>query len=366
VQLARAIALVALAAGTARAQPADGDRRATGSLRVYADDDHMTIVSPHAGARAAIGDRATVEAAATADVISGASVDVISEASPTAIDETRVEGTLGISYAVTRTARLRARGTGSHENDYDSVGGELGGAVELAQRNTTVDLAARARADRVGRADDPSVEHARSSQQLTLTVTQLIDRASLIDLVVEGTRDAGYMASPYRTVPLIDPASPALMRVPEEVPRRRRSLAAMVRLRRAFGSRLFGHGSVRYVRDDWSIDSVTGTLSLLTSPIARLRLGGQLRLYAQDGADFYQPRYQLEDGAVPDYRTRDRRLGTMQSAHVTATSDLAITGAADGPRLVTAAGVAGFRFPDFPAQRRRLALILTVALSSSF
>ncbi len=374
-QLTRALALAAAVAAPsiARADPpspdaSSTDRRATASLTIYSDDDHMTVTSPRAGAQAPASDRVRIDVDATADIISGASVDVVSEASPSPIRETRLAAGAGATVDLSHTVTGRARALVSHESDYRSLGVELGGAWDLARRNTTLDLELAARTDRVGNAVDPTMSEPRDGQEVTFTLTQAAGPQTFFDLVVDGARDAGFLESAYRTVPIYDPLSPATMRVGEEVPDRRLSVAGLVRVRRALARGLFVHADYRYYADDWSIGSHTASATAILEPIDRLRLGASVRYYRQTAADFYQARYQLIDGAAPELRTRDRRLGRMSSETANLTVDVALTSAPadDGIRLSLSAVAMRFSWPDFPAQTRRNALALTLSAVSGF
>ncbi len=374
-QLTRALALAATLAIPARTwadPPPDdagtSDRRATASLTVYSDDDHMTVTTPRAGAQARASERVVIDVNATADIISGASIDVVSEASPSPIRETRLAAGFGATVALSRTVAGRARALVSHESDYRSLGVELGGAWDLARRNTTLDLELAARTDRVGNAMDPTMSEPRDGETITFTVTQALDPLTFVNVVVDGSRDHGFLESAYRTVPIYDPLSPDTMRVSEEVPDRRLSLAGLARVRRALTRHLFVHADYRYYADDWSIGSHTVSATLIAEPLDRVRIGAGGRYYRQSAADFYQARYDLVDGAAPDLRTRDRRLGRMSSETANVTVDLALTGARpeDGVRLSMSAVAMRFSWPDFPAQTRRSALALTLGAVSAF
>lgn len=369
-QLTRCVvaAGVLFAAGSARAQSVD-ERRATASFRVYADDDHLTVVSPSAGMQVPMGDDVSFDTNVAADVISGASVDVISEASPTAIDETRLEVGAGATWRFHRLASARVRGIASHERDYDALRLNLGFNVELAQRNTVIDLDYMGGPDEVGSSVDPMFEKHRTSHRLMTTITQVVDRRTYLDLAVEGSYADGFHASAYRTVPVSDPLSSELMRVPEVTPTVRKGVAALIRARRAIdaAARLAVHASYRYYVDDWSVDSHTGIVTAIARTSRRTVVGLSLRGYLQSAADFYQPRYELVGGELPVLRTRERRLGRMRSVQASATFDLQLTERGDsGPRLVFAAALMGFSWPDFPAQQRRMAGTMTISASSAF
>ncbi len=356
---------VCLAPGHARAQ--GDERRVSAGLRIYTDDDHITVVSPSAGAQTPVTETVVVDVNATADIVSGASVDVISEASPGAISEKRIEVGLGAGWRVLRLLELRGRAVLSHEEDYDSARLLLGTGLDLFQKNTRLELEYRAGLDHVGAVTRPDFSARRRGHRLTSTITQIVDRHTYVDLVVEGEITSGYHGNPYRTVPIIDPASTELVRVDEVTPDVRRRGALRGRLRRGF-ARFFLHADYRFYVDDWGVMSHTATATGIMPVGDRMRIGLRTRAYTQSAADFYQSAYTLEDdGGLPALRTRERRLGTMHSLYGAVIGERAL-GRGDGderPRLVLALGFMHFFFPDFAAQSHRNAMAMTVGLTSA-
>jgi hypothetical protein len=343
---------VLLATGTAHAQSvADAERAWNSGLRVYADDDHVTVISPSAGAIVPIGDSLVTDLALTVDVVSAASVDVLTQASPDDIDEKRVEVDTGVAYAVSSTLGVRGRAIISHESDYDALRLTGGGRIELAERNTTLDLAYTLALDSIGSAVDDSFDESRTGHQVTASFTQILDARTYVDVVVDAQRFDGYHANPYREVPIVDPSTTALMSVPETTPELRTSVAGLLRVRRAFETprRWFASAYYRAYADDWDIVSHTGYVHAII-PVAsdRVQLGLQGRYYWQGAADFYQASYV---GDVPDYRTRDRTLGGMSTVHGAVTVGVGW--------FVGSLGAARFSFRDYPAQSGRNAVIIS-------
>ncbi len=353
-QLTRALvaAAVMVAAGSARAQePATAE----GSLRIYSDDDRVTVITPSASAHASAGP-VDLDLSAGADVISAASVDVLTSASPAEFEDRRLEGSLTGGLRLPGRQLVRLGGAVSHEKDYDSLRARAGWRAELARRNTTIDLDYAAGIDRAGKTGDPAFSRRRTDHQLTGTLTQLIDRRTYADLVIELRRTGGYQASPYRTVLLVDPASPELMMVDEVTPSVRMAGAALGRVRRAIGARpWFVHGWYRFYGDDWGVLSHTAGVQLYAEVRGALA-GLSLRGYHQNAADFHRARYTTEDG-IPALRTADRALGGMDSVHLGLTCELP---AGAGNRMVGSLGALHLRFADSPAQESRTALLLAV------
>lgn len=348
------IALACALGGAARLAHADGE--VDGTVRVYADDDHVTVVSPAASARFDATSRVQLETAVAVDAVTGASVDVITSASPATVHERRIEGTLDATAQVTRTGTGGARVIASHENDYDAVHAAVHGSIELAKRNTTLAGTYDEGFEAATSVIDPAFHARRRTHRAVATLTQVVDRRTYVDLVVDLSLARGYHASPYRSVVIEDPASSAIMRVAEVTPRVREAAAASVRIRRAVGERWAVHASYRFYADDWALHSHTATIDALTERRGGTRFAAGVRGYVQDAAAFYRERY---TGAVPALRTRDRTLGAMATAGVHATVDRPL----GDTRIVGDLGLLRMWFFDFAPQRERTAVTVTLGVA---
>jgi len=347
--------------GTLRASD---ERQASASVRVYADDDHVTVVSPAATAQVPLDRAVTVDVGTTVDVVTAASVDVVTQASPGTVHELRVEGRVGGRWELLNRHALATRAIVSQENDYRSLHWMLGWRTELAQRNTTLDLRYTAGIDQVGRSNDPTFSRFKGLQQITFTASQILGTHTLADLVLDGQTTFGYHANPYRAVPIIDPASTFLYRVPETTPERRVAGAALLRLRQALGDRprWFLQADYRFYGDSWEVTSHTVSFQPVFSPTGSIRIGALLRAYTQAAASFYQPNY-FDANGPPALRTRDRTLGGMHSWYGLGTLDVRIV---DDLQLLVSAGWARFYFHNFPPQSERTALIGSIGASATF
>lgn len=350
----------ALAAAGHLARADDG---VDGSLGVYADDDHVTVVSPRAAGRFHAMPSLEVEAAAAADAVTGASVDVVTSASPATIHERRIEGTLGATAAVLPTAGLGARAVVSHEHDYDAVHASVHGSLELAKRNTLLGATYDEGFEEAGSVVDRAFHASRRTHHAIATLAQVLGTRTVADAIVELARDTGYHASPYRSVIVEDPVTAAITRLAEVTPRVRESAAASLRLRQAIGERSAIHAMYRFYVDDWELHSHTGTVDALHELAGGTRVGLGVRAYVQDGAFFYRDHY---DG-MPALRTRDRTLGPMRTLTVRGGFDLALSARGDdGPRLVGELAVLRMWFLDFTPQRERTALTTSLGVTTAF
>ena len=355
-------AILTAAAPRAAAQSAD-EPGAAASLRVYADDDHVTVVSPSASMRAATSASTLLSVDMTVDAVSAASVDVVTSASPLPVEENRVELGVAGSYRAADASWLTAGVRGSHETDYDALRARVDARHEVAQRNTSLQLGYVLGHDVARSASDPMFRATRRSHELVLVASQLLSERTVVDLTVDGTLADGYHASPYRDVLVAQEGSPLAIRVPEQTPARRASIATAVRVRHSLARSWSASTSYRYYVDDWSVASHS-LIGEAFWQASRTLASLQLRGYLQSAAEFYRAVYDARDG-VPALRTRDRTLGAMRSMHVALTVDTRIDDS-DRWHAVASIGLLRLWFLDFPAQRDRDAAIIHAGVTTSW
>lgn len=344
---------VALAGGAADAEPAG-----EATLRIYVDDDDITVISPSVHAAAEAGG-VSLAADATADVVSGASIDVITSASPRPIDERRLELGVRAARPLPSVGEVAATVRGTHENDHDGIHGGVTLRRELLGHRLTAEARYLGGAEALGSATDATFRRTRTRHQAALGATLVLGPRTVLSGVVEWTRIAGYQASPYRRVAVVMPDWPTPMWLDEQVPERRHTLAAEARWRRALGDAWFASLAYGAHRDTWSMTAHTASAEVRHQPGERLLLGGAVRGYLQDGADFYRDRI---EGEAPAWRTRDRTLGPMRTLFASLTAD-AVLVPGQPWHAVVSGGVLASWFPDFALQSERRALLVTLSLS---
>ena len=364
-----AIAVVAGAAAPARA---DHPPVSLGlDTLLYSDDDNVIVSSTRAGASAKLDDAGSeVHAAAVADAVTAASVDVITEATPR-FTELRKEADLGGAYALGAwLPALHYRF--SDEPDYISNGG--GARVDRrVGDDATIEAGYDLTYDLIRRSGtSPDVfERTLATHSADASFSQVIDRETVVRLAYSFVGQDGYLAKPYRYVPLFAPATIAAEdggaaigldnfgalrlaeRPPENVPG--------VRLRHALAARVLRYlpslrGSVRadyrgYL-DDWGVRSHTGEAALRVAFGAR-ELALTERVYEQTAADFWRRTYTVDDGTMPVYRSVDRELSHYASEMTT----LDFTSRHDGWSWYATASVMYTRYFDFLVLDGRLAIL---------
>jgi hypothetical protein len=160
----------------------------------------------------------------------------------------------------------------------------------------------------------------------------VLDKATLLTLIGDGTFEAGRQEKPYRYLPLFSGPAAALiapgasveqvneLRLPgktaERVPdtRQRYSLSARI-AHRGQSSTLIA--SERLYADSWGLVAATSDLRYVVDLSRRFFVWPKLRWHTQQGVDFWELAYQGEiaDGSLslPRWRTGDRELGPLWS-----------------------------------------------------
>lgn len=292
---------------------------AASAVYVRNDTNRTTVVSPRLRVAAPVATGTRADVTYTVDVWSSASVDIVSVATKR-VTEQRDELDVSLSQAlsdVTVTANYRY----SREHDYTSNGGTLGASIDLAQKNTTVAASVTMLSDDVGRSGDPTFQRETKTVNARTSLTQVIDRFTLAQLVYEYGNMQGYLSSPYRYVGFGNAEKPsqgtckgAASCQLEVNPDARTRHAIALRGRRALGDSWSVGGGYRFYTDDWDLDSHTFDVDAAWVMNDAWMFGGDLRYYTQGKASHFQPRYSQLD--KPQLFTSDKELSPMDSTRL--------------------------------------------------
>ncbi|MEZ4387037.1 MAG: DUF3570 domain-containing protein [Candidatus Krumholzibacteriia bacterium] len=256
----------------------------------------------------------------------------VTEAGQTPLDDTFRDTRVALSGSHGMNLDASTKWTvglyGSTEHDYTSLGANTSLEREFDRQNTTVTVRAGYFDDTInpeGGRPEPlaPMAPARSVQprlagdgskttlDLGLGLTQVIDRKTLFHVAYTRSQVDGYQTDPYKLLSEVDPVTGDPDRyLFEQRPDARTKHIVYSRLVRALGRndlRL----SYRYMNDDWNITSHTVEVHY------RLNLsGGQYlephgRYYTQTAAEFYR-RFLVSGEALPEFASADYRLGDMK------------------------------------------------------
>jgi hypothetical protein len=302
----------------------------------YLDSDHVYVGSPSLGA--SLGDEVagwSVGGHYLVDVVSAASVDIVSTASQHWV-EVRHAGSLDGSIKW-GDAQIAASGSVSREPDYLSLtaGGNV--TIDMLEKNVTPFFGFSYGADEVGRTGLPDeLWKQKKTLSARLGTTFVVDRSTIASVQLDAIGESGYLAKPYRYVPLFAPgrigtigagasvdevnAARVDQRPIEQLPERRNRFAFTGRLAHRFsGSTL--RFDERIYTDTWGVNASTTDFRYVFDVGQAWMIWPHLRLHIQNGASFWQRGYELVADTsgtlrIPELRTGDRELSPLYTATV--------------------------------------------------
>lgn len=343
--IASALLLVLLAA-SGSVLAADHDRKAADTpsstittkasteVSAYADTDHVLVLSPSiAGtiedplAGWSIGGHYLV------DIVSAASVDIVSTASSKWLEYRNAGSAQGSFKAGDVT--MGASGVFSSEPDYLSLaaGGTL--TVDLLEKNVTPFVGFSYGQDRVGRTGLPDAFW-RNKQTVSgqFGATFVVDRSTISSLQAEAIQETGYLAKPYRYVPLFAAAQVGSIqagasiaevnaarlsvRPAEQLPDARHRFAITSRLGHRYADSTLRLDE-RVYGDTWGMMATTTDFRFMFDFGRRLMLWPHVRFHVQNQVAFWQLAYAAVPGtdgvlSIPAIRTGDRELSALYTA----------------------------------------------------
>jgi hypothetical protein len=244
--------------------------------------------------------------------------------------------------------RLSSAIIGAHlsgEHDYTSIGANLGLTRDFNRRNTTLAASVAASHDIVtplggtptafgsmpvatggggegeGEGDDGARRPSgpgmgKNVYDAVLSITQVLDRKSILRLNYSLNHTTGYLNDPYKVLSLVqgtegtEPGEPVDY-LYESRPDKRTKHALYAELRRYIGGQTIDV-SYRYFWDSWNITSKTIDVFYRIPIKKEHALRPHFRWYRQTQADFYHS-YLLQGAALPANASADYRLAPFHA-----------------------------------------------------
>jgi hypothetical protein len=266
------------------------------------------------------------------DVVSAASVDIVSTASGHWV-ETRHVGSASADFKV-GGAGVSLAGGFSREPDYLSLGGGGVVSLELSDKNIMPFLGGSYGHDEVGRTLEPrSLWRPMDKISIKTGATFVVNRSTIASLSLDAIFERGYLAKPYRYIPLFAPgtassipagASVDLVKsanqysVDENVPTARDRFAVSGRVAHRSKGATF-RGDQRLYHDSWGMWASTTDVHEYIDFGRRFVFWPHARVHVQRGVDFWQRAFeQVPNPAggplgIPALRAGDRELGPLYS-----------------------------------------------------
>jgi len=252
--------------------------------------------------------------------------------------DTRFAGTGSYTTNMGAASRLQLGLDASAEHDYFHAGINGRWETDFNQKNTTLFAGAAFGSDSINPVGDVPVAFSpmrpagvtpnRSGSKETKTVvdallgvSQIINRRSLVDVVLSFSNASGYLNDPYKVLSIVDPitgrpvASPTdpsmSWYVYEKRPDKRTREGLFAEYRYAF-DRDSTTLSYRFMNDDWGIRSHTVEAKYHWNFSKHSSLEPQFRYYTQTAADFYKTLL-INNQPLPAFASADYRLAKMSS-----------------------------------------------------
>lgn len=247
--------------------------------------------------------------------------------------DTRFALTGSYTTAVGDGSRLQGGLDASAEHDYFHAGLNGRWEKDLNQKNTTFFTGLAFGSDRINPEGGVPTAYASmlpagtaanrdgSSESKTVLdgligVSQIINRRSLIDVVLSVSQASGYMTDPYKVLTVVDavngrPVSGITSNIYEKRPDKRLRESLFAEYRYALDRDSWAV-NYRFMTDDWGITSHTIEARYHWNLSSKRSLEPQVRYYTQTAADFY--RTVLVGGQpLPEFASADYRLAKMNT-----------------------------------------------------
>ena len=282
-------------------------------VRQY-DDGRTYVLSPAVDASATFNnDTMTISAGTAQDLVSSSSADVVtfgSKGADSHIADRRYEYSGGFS-SIIPDGTLAIGYIQSDENDYHSKTVTAGATREFNTKNTVVSFGFANGNDNIRSSSNKTFDEYMRNQTYSLSLTQVLSKVSLVQLIYDFRVENGYLASPYRRAKFEDPSTGTISSRDENHPRTRNRNAFAVRYNYFIENWALSTASFyRYYTDSWGVSSHTIEERLTKEFSKKFQLAVSVRYYMQGKARFFQDYY--EDPTTPFY-TGNNTLATYHS-----------------------------------------------------
>lgn len=281
----------------------------------YKERGLMKVTEPIVWGHARIGEAWEIQASGAIDIITGASPQVVSNQTGrpvqtitgASISDRRTTSDFKVTRKIGELALAASRAV-SNEEDYRSRAFGLEARLDLNQRNTTINAGYGKSNDRVGSADDLTLDERRDTREYLVGATQVLSPLAAVQSTLTFSRGRGWYNDPYKFTLTFYPVGPPAL-APDRRPASRDSVAWLTRYRQHLP---MAHATLqadyRFYRDDWGVRSHTLEVAWQRELGERWAMRPALRYYTQSSADFYAPEIPRPQPAV---LSSDQRLASF-------------------------------------------------------
>ena len=252
--------------------------------------------------------------------------------------DTRFAGTGSYTMGVGAASRLQMGVDASAEHDYFHAGINGRWETDFNQKNTTLFAGAAFGSDSINPEGKvplafsamrpvgitPNRDGSKDTKTVVdalVGISQIIDRRSLIDVVLSFSNASGYLTDPYKVLSVVDPVTGRPVASPtdpgmrwylyEKRPDSRTREGLFAEYRYAFDRDSMAI-NYRFMNDDWGIRSHTVEAKYHWNFSKHSSLEPQIRYYTQTAADFYKT-VLVNNQPLPSFASADYRLAKMTS-----------------------------------------------------
>ena len=241
----------------------------------------------------------------------------------TSIVDTRYAGSIEPTFSFGQQ-RLTPGFAYSEEGDYISAGGSLNYAIDLNEKNTTLNFGWSHNADLVLVVGSGEWEH-KTVDDFIIGLNQLLGPKTVLTANVTYGNADGYLADPYKGVyfegypVFVDPTHPSRIGIPlteEKRPGHRSKYIGYVSLTQAVDPlKASVEGSYRLYHDSFGVDAHTLGLTWFQKIGRHVVVSPLFRFTHQSAADFYGVQFPglPTDADAPHYYSADYRLSEMNT-----------------------------------------------------
>lgn len=288
------------------------ETEATTVVRYY-DDGKTQVLSPQIEVGSSFNeDKMKLKVETAQDILTSASSEVKTYSSRGVIEDKRVEyqanfesqipdGTLSLGYIT------------SDEKDYHSKIVSGGGTREFFTKNTVVGFGFASGQDVINATGDASFNEAMNHQIYSISLSQILSKSSLLQILYDFRVESGFLSSPYRKAKVITSGG-SVISLNENHPRTRNRHALGFKYNTYLqGLKLSSATSYRIYNDSWDVLSHTLEERLTQEFGRKFEMSYTLRFYMQSKAKFYQDYYNVDPGV---FYSGNNTLSTYKSVAV--------------------------------------------------
>jgi hypothetical protein len=222
---------------------------------------------------------------------------------------------IGAEQSLGATTTIALNAYRSQEMDYLSNAVVATFSQELFQRNTTITLKGQYNDDKVGELTSQGgiVNKNKNTITAAINITQILSQNTVLNLGYDFMQMEGFLSDPYRQVITFDNGVQTIRR--ETHPDSRIRHAATTRISQFLEPiKASIIADYRYYFDDWDMNSHTFEGRMNKYIFDNFIIGFNYRYYSQSAAEFFNERYDFNNGQTDDYFTADYKLSPFNSS----------------------------------------------------